>query len=213
MGAAVASAPTGRVPAGGVQGSFFQENSYPTFADTAPTPVVPGHQQTWEHSLPKPKGSLWLRIAVVLTALTLLAAAAVLGLVESGVIHINTNASQSGQGAAPAPAHTGSPAASKSSLVSATSLGNASANYTVNAKTFGLTIETSRPTWVQVGPVGQNPTFAGTLAPNSVKHFNSLGTTQVEVGAGGSTEVISANNRTEKLIPPTAPFTFQFTPR
>jgi hypothetical protein len=165
---------------------------------------------------------VWLRIAVVLTALVLLAGAALLGLVESGVLHIHTNSGpsstnsgQSGQGAAPASnaTHSTSHASSKSSLVSATSLGNASANYTVNAKSFGLTIQTSRPTWVTIGPPGQNPTFAGTLPANSNKHFGSLGTTQVEIGAGGSTEVVSANNHTENLIPPSAPFTYQFTPR
>jgi hypothetical protein len=93
-----------------------------------------------------------------------------------------------------------------------TDIGAANTNYTVNASAFGLKIETSRDTWVSIGPVGQNATFTGIMNASSVKHLTFSGPTQLQIGAGGSTVVVSANHRTQTLTPPTAPFNYQFTP-
>ena len=191
-----------------VQGNFFHEDPYPTFADTAPTPVVPGRKKrAYEPS--KPKGSLGLRIAVIVLAWIVLVAAAALGLLESGLMHLHTGPSsgsgQSGQGATQAPA-------SNSPLLSQTSTGAGSAAYSVNAKAFALDIQTTRPTWVSIGIVGQNPIYAGVLSPGSSKRQVFLGPAQLEVGAGGSSVIVSAGQKTQTISPPSAPFTYQFQP-
>ncbi len=213
MGPHEPSPATAPVRTSSVQGSFFADNPHSMYRDTAPTPVVPRRQQQSNQSnYRKPRGSLGLRIAVTVAALAVLAAGAALGLVRSGVIHTNTNSDQSGQTTVPpTAAHSGS--AHTSSLLTQTDSGAGNANYTVNASTFALTVETTQRTWVSVGPVGQNPTFASTLDAQSVKHMTVTGPTQLEVGAGGSTVVVSANHRSQTLNPPSAPFTYQFTPQ
>jgi hypothetical protein len=221
---------TAPVRTGSVQGSFFAEDPYPRYGDTAPTPVVPmRQQQLYQHiqqnqhtrqsrqsgqsrqNHGKPRGSLGLRIAVAVTALAVVAAATALGLVRAGVIHTGANSNQSGHAAVP-PAATHQGPAHTSSLLTQTDSGAGNANFTVNASTFALNIETSRRTWVSVGPVGQNPTFAGILDASSSKHLSAPGPTQLEIGAGGSTVVVTANHKSQTLTPPSAPFTYQFTP-
>jgi hypothetical protein len=187
------------------QGSFFQDDPYPTFADTDPTPVVPR-----EPSRRDPIGSRGLRIAVVVAALAVLAAGAALALVETGVI--GTSGSTTGHRTAPSATHT--TVAPTTPLLAPTGLSPTSASYTVDAQAFGLTITTSTGrSWVSVGIVGQKPIFAGILAPNSSQHVTLLGPAQLEIGAGGTTVTVNSDVRTQALKPPVAPFTYQFTPR
>ncbi len=190
------------------QGSFFQDDPYPTFADTNPTPMVPR-----EPTHRRPAGSRGLRIAVVVAALAVAAAGAALALVETGVI--STIGSTKGQTTAPrVPPSTHRTASPKTSLLTPAGIGATSATYTVDAPAYGLTIVTSTGrSWVSVGIVGQKPIFAGILQPNSSQKVTLPGPAQLDIGAGGTSVIVSSNRRTQTLKPPVAPFSYQFTPR
>jgi hypothetical protein len=208
VGTPATPAPGASRPVHPQQGSFFQDDPYPTFADTNPTPMVP-REPTRRASA----GSRGLRIAVVVAALAVAAAGAALALVETGVI--STTGSTGGRTAAPpvTPSRH-STGAHKTSLLTPTGLGATSATYTVDAPAYGLTIATTTGrSWVSVGVVGQKPIFAGILPPNSSQKVTILGPAQLQIGAGGTSVVVSSNRRTQTLKPPFAPFSYQFTPR
>jgi hypothetical protein len=210
------------VPRAVHQESFFQDDPYPTFASTDPTPVVVGRAPTPpQPKVPKVRaGSPGLRFAVWATAFAVVAAGAALALVETGVISTKNNNTNNNAGHTAAPpvthhpkaAHHGSGSGPK--LLTASGLTPTSASYTVDANAYGLTITTSTGrAWVSVGSVGQHPIFAGIIEANSSQHLTILGPTQLEIGAGGTKVVVSSDRRTQTLVPPSAPFNYQFTPR
>jgi len=206
------------------QGSFFQDDPYPTFAKTDPTPVVRPATASPGPTRRVPTASRGLRIAVAVTALAVAAAGATLGLVETGVISTagNTTGSTAGNSAArPATHSTGThpagthPAGTHGNpLLTGSGLGPGSASYTVDVPAYGVTVATSAGrSWVSVGVVGQKPIFAGIVEANSSQHWTLLGPSQINIGAGGTTVTITSKKRTQSLTPPSAPFTFSFTPR
>jgi hypothetical protein len=203
------------------QGSFFHD-PYPTFAQTDPTPVVSPRAPKVPRPHRRVKGSPGLRLAVVLAALAVAAAATTLGLVESGVIKTPGNTTKSAatnsarNSATSAPAthsatHRTTPATKP--LLTGSGLGSGSANYTVDASAYGLTIATTTGrSWVSVGPVGQNPIFAGIVDAHSSQHWTLMGPAQIQIGAGGTTVTVTSKHRSQSLNPPSAPYTFNFTP-
>jgi hypothetical protein len=83
----------------------------------------------------------------------------------------------------------------------------------VDAAAYGLTIATTTGrSWVSVGLVGQNPIFAGIVDAHSSQHWTLLGPAQIQIGAGGTTVTVTSKHRSQSLSPPSAPFTFNFTP-
>ncbi len=62
---------------------------------------------------------------------------------------------------------------------------------------------------MSVGLVGQHPVFAGVLSAETSRRFALWGSSQVEVGAGGTTLTLASGHRTATLVPPAAPFTYQ----
>jgi hypothetical protein len=188
------------------QGNFFQDDPYPTFAQTDPTPVVP-------RAAPRraPATSRGLRIAVVVAALAVAAAGTALALVETGVI--STTSSTAGRTTAPTTRVTHPTAAPEKTLLTPAGFGTRSAAYTVDAPVFGLTITTSTGrSWVSVGIVGQKPVFEGILAANSSQRVTLLGPAELNIGAGGTTVTVTSNKRSQSLKPLAAPFTYTFTP-
>jgi hypothetical protein len=128
----------------------------------------------------------------------------------------STTRSTAGNGAgnSAAPPATHPTAAAKNQLLTGSGLGPASASYTVDAPAYGLKIATSTGrSWVSVGLVGQKPIFSGIVEANASQHWTLLGPSQINIGAGGTTVTITSNKRTQSLNPPSAPFTFSFTPR
>jgi hypothetical protein len=212
------------------QGSFFQEDPYPTFAKTDPTPVVRSAPERPGPARRVPTTSRGLRIAVVVTALAVAAAGATLGLIETGVISTtgntagNTTGNAAGHGAgttagngarnSAAPPATHPTGTHSNPLLIGSGLGPGSASYTVDVPAYGLTVATSSGrSWVSVGIVGQKPIFAGIVDANSSQHWTLFGPSQVNVGAGGTTVTITSKKRTQSLNPPSAPFTYNFSPR
>jgi hypothetical protein len=190
------------------QGSFFQEDPYPTFADTDPTPMVPRTA-----TRRGPATSRGLRIAVVVVALAVAAAGATLALVETGVI--STTSGTAGRTAAPPPSvtHPTAAAPAKKTLLTPAGVGTGSAAYTVDARAFGVTIATTTGrSWVSVGIVGQKPIFEGIVAANSSQRVTLLGPAELNIGAGGTTVTVTSDRRSQSLHPPSAPFTYTFTP-
>ncbi len=193
-------ADTGALPASArTQAITFHD---PVFSDTAPTPVVafrPPEQRRADDA-----GQRVLRIAIVIVVLVLLGCGAVLGLVKSGVID-RPGGSGAGNGAG-----THSAAAPTGPLAVPTGSGPQTASYAVDSAGFRLTIATGPgPAWVSVGLIGQHALFAGVLSPHTSKGFVLLGSSQAEVGAGGTTLTVTAGQRTSTLVPPSAPFTYQ----
>jgi hypothetical protein len=172
----------------------------PIYADTAPTPVVSSRPQ--EPRRRDGAGLRLIRVAIVIATVALLACGAVLGLVKAGVID-----PRGGSGHAPG---TQNAAASRAPLAVPVGSGPQTASYAVDAGEFVATIATGQgAAWVSVGLVGQHPVFAGIINPHTSRGFPLLGSSQVEVGAGGTTITLTSGHRTATLVPPVAPFTYQ----
>jgi hypothetical protein len=186
------------------QAITFQD---PVYSDTAPTPVVAARPTTARPTRRPRKdgaGMFLLRAAIVIATIALLGGAAVLGLVKSGVIDLPGG---SGAGSSHGAQH---PAAATGPLTVPVGSGPQAASYNVDAGAFWLTIATGPgESWVSVGLVGQHPVFAGVLTPDTSRRFALWGSSQVEVGAGGTTLTLASGHRTSTLVPPAAPFTYQ----
>jgi hypothetical protein len=203
---------TAAVPAsaGTDQGRLFNDpGGPPTFADTDELPAVSRRERN-----PHPNGApRWLRAMVVVVAVAILAAGAALALVESGVIGGTTSPQTSGQTHATTPPTTAK--TTKDLLTpAATFAGSGSASYTIPVRAFAVTVTTGPGrSWVTIGVVGQAPIYEGILAPNTSQREILLGPAEVNVGAGGTKVTVASGHRSQTLIPPSAPFSYQFTPK
>jgi hypothetical protein len=195
------AAPTAAAPAAAPRPITFLD---PIYADTAPTPVVAQRAQPQRRRRADGAGVRLLRAAIVIAIVALLACAAVLGLVKTGVIDGHGGHGGSGSKGTPSATATGPP------LAVPTGSSAQGASYTVDAGAFFLSIATGPgAAWVSVAVQGQKPVFTGIINPHSSRAFTLLGSSQVEVGAGGTTITLAAGHRTATLMPPVAPFTYQ----
>ncbi len=194
-------------PAG--QGQLFPESlAYPTYADTDKIPAVGRGRATGRSG-----SGRWLRVAVVLVAVAVLAAGAALGLVKAGVIGTGSGGGP-GTSGTPTTAHPAAPSTKAPPLLTAAGTGPGTASYTIAIPAYQVTVTTTTGrSWVSIGIVGQKPIFAGILAPASSQREILLGPSQVDVGAGGTKVVVTSGKRSATLTPPSAPFSYQFTPR
>ena len=197
------------------QGQLFSD-AYPTFADTDRIPVVGTERRTGG-----PGPSLWLRGAVIVVALAVVAAGVVLALAQTGVIgHNDIGSNPNTAGGAAAHAGSGSSARTGSSrqhgstaaLVTKNSMGPSTAGYTIHEGAYRVTVTTtSGPCWASIASVGHAPSFAGIIPASSSQSVSMLGPATVELGAGGSSVTLTApGHRSVTLTPPTAPFTYDF---
>jgi hypothetical protein len=220
-------AATAAVPATGRggspdQGVLFQDtHGYSAFGDTDKIPAITGARggrggRGWGGGRSRPSAPRWLRLAVTLVAVALLAAAATLGLVKAGVLDGNNkNGGQTAGSTHPTtPRTTPGPTKPTNSLLTATgTTASGTENYTIPQKAFSITVTTSvGRSWVSIGAVGQHPVFAGIVPPDSSQKEILLGQAQVQVGAGGTKVIISAGRKSQTLTPPSAPFSYQITP-
>ncbi len=191
------------------QGQLFPEAlGYPTYADTDEIPAVGGGRGRGDGG---PGPARWLRITVAVVALAVVAAGAALGLVKAGVI--DNGSGGVGTSGAP-PAHHQTVVNPKAPLLTALTTGAGTANYSIAVPAYQVTVVTSTGrSWVSIGIVGQPPIFEGILAPGSSQHEILLGTSQVNVGAGGTKVIVTSDHRSVTLTPLAAPFSYQFTPK
>ena len=193
--------------AGADQGRLFNEPAGPpTFADTDELPAVSRRDRHPRSGAPR-----WLRATVAVVAIAILAAGAALALVESGVIGGTTSPSTSGQ------THATTPTVVKTTkdllTPGQTVAGPDSANYTIPVRAFGVTVTTGPGrSWVTIGVVGQKPIYEGIMGPNTSQHEILLGSAEVSVGAGGTKVTVTSGRRSQTLIPPAAPYSYQITP-
>ena len=210
--AATAVVPMPRTTASAVtgagQGQLFSDAS-PTFADTDRIPVVGTGRRTGG-----PDPSPWLRGAVIVVALAVLASGVVLALAQTGVIGRKDTGSNINTGGAAANAGSGSSHhhGSTAALVTKTSTGPSTGDYTIHAGAYRVTVTTtSGPCWVSIASVGHAPSIAGIIPASSSQSVSMLGPSTVELGAGGSSVVLAAPGYPPvTLTPPTAPFTYGF---
>lgn len=201
-GPGAAGTPDGRNGPPTAQGQLFAD-AYPTYADTDQLPAVSGSRRGAPHRTHR-----WLRLAVVLVTVAVLASAAALGLVKSGVFKTGSGSGSSGSAASGQHAPQSGTA---TPVAVATSVGNGTATYTVSSPIYTVTVSTtSGRSWVSVAALGQRPGFEGILEPAGSQKVVLLGPSTVAIGAGGTTVSVSVGNRTTTLTPPSAPFTYQF---
>jgi hypothetical protein len=187
-------------PADAASGPIVYSSVGAAHADTAETPIV-GYERTRGAG-----SSRVLRAAVIVVAIAVVAAGVALALVKTGVIDKTTSPP-----APPPVTHTTT--ASNGPLVTQTSSGPGTAHYSVAVAAFKVTVATGpHRSWVSIGVLGQRPIYEGIMQPGTLQHEVLLGAAQVNVGAGGTTVIISSNRRTTTLTPPSAPFSYTFTP-
>jgi len=191
------------------QGQLFPDAlAYPTYGDTDKIPAV----GSGGRSRGQPGSARWLRVAVALVALAVIAAGAALGLVKSGVIG-SGNGGGSGTSSTP-PAHHGTVTNPRTPLLTALPSGGGSANYSIAVAAYQVTVATTTGrSWVSIGIIGQHPTFEGILEPGTSQKEILLGASEVDVGAGGTKITVSSGHRSVTLIPLAAPYSYQFTPK
>ena len=156
----------------------------------------------------------WLRLAVAIVMLVILAAAAVLGLVKTGVIDGNSKGANQSANGTSASAHRGTrPEQTHSLLTASGTTASGAVNYTIHQHVYRVTVTTSvGRSWVVIGAVDQQPAFAGIVPAFSSQHEIILGAGQVQVGAGGTKITVTSGRHSQTLIPPSAPFSYQITP-
>jgi len=180
-------------------------DAYPTYADTDKVPAVTGGRGGPGRRNP---GRV-LRVAVVLVALAVLAAGAALGLVKAGV-NGSSNGGGNGSGAPPPPQHNTTPAAPKTPLLTQISTGTGTASYRIDIAAYAVTVATTTGrSWVSIGITGHSPSYEGILAPASSQKEILIGSSTVDVGAGGTKLIVTSGHRSATLTPPSAPFTYQ----
>lgn len=191
------------------QGQLFPDAlAYPTYGDTDKIPAVGSSSR----ALGEPGPARWLRVAVAVVAVAVIATGAALGLVKAGVIG-NGNGGGSGTSSAP-PAHHQTVINSKTPLLTAMPSSAGTANYSIDVPAYQVTVATTTGrSWVSIGIVGQHPTFEGILEPGTSHKEILLGASQVAIGAGGTKIVVSSGHRSVTLTPLAAPFNYQFTPK
>ena len=163
------------------QGQLFPDAlAYPTYGDTDKIPAV----GSGSRSTGQPGSARWLRVAVALVALAVVAAGAALGLVKSGVIG-SGNGGGTGTSSTP-PAHHGTVTNPKAPLLTALPAGGGSANYSIAVAAYQVTVATTTGrSWVSIGILGQHPTFEGILEPGTSHKEILLGASEVDVGPEG----------------------------
>jgi len=188
----------------GSQGQLFAD-AYPTYADTDKIPKV-----TSEHRAHRPRAARWLRVTVVLVALVVLAAGVTLALIQEGVIDKSGGGGTTTHGSSVGTASHPSASVPKTPLVSQVSTGAGTATYKVNVPAYTVTVNTTTGrSWVSIGVTGQPPAFEGIVNPNSSQKEVVLGSSEVDVGAGGTRIVVTSGRRSTTLTPPSAPFSYQ----
>ncbi|MGO9855855.1 MAG: hypothetical protein ACLPYY_12535 [Acidimicrobiales bacterium] len=187
--------------AGGQQQLFA--DAYPTYADTDKIPAVRGGRRGADGSS---RSGRLLRVAVVVVALAVLAGGAALGLVKAGVIG---NGTGTGTSAAP-PAHHATVTVPSTPLLTPISTGAGTASYKIDIAAYAVTVATSTGrSWVSIGIIGQHPIYAGILAPGASQKEILLGSSQIDIGAGGTKLIVTSGHRSVTLTPPSAPFSYQ----
>jgi hypothetical protein len=193
---------------GGRQQQLFAD-AYPTYADTDKIPAITGGRggRAGRGGHGSPGSSRLLRVAVVLVGLAVLAAGAALGLVKAGVIG---GGSGNGNRTAQPPHHT--PATvPKAPLLTQISTGYGTASYRIDIAAYAVTVSTTTGrSWVAIGITGHSPSYEGILAPASSQKEILIGSSTVNVGAGGTKLIVTSGHRSATLTPPSAPFTYQF---
>ena len=189
-------------------------DGYPTYADTDKIPAVTGGRGGRGGRGRRSSGR-FLRAAVVLAALAVLAAGAALGLVKAGVIGTSTgngNSSHSNSSAPPPPPqHNTTTATPKNPLVTQISTGTGTASYRIDVPAYSVAVATTTGrSWVSIGMTGHTPSYEGILAPVSSQKETLIGSSTVDVGAGGTKLIVTSGHRSTTLTPSSAPFTYQF---
>ncbi len=145
----------------------------------------------------------------MLVAFAVLAAGAALGLVKAGVI--GSSGSTGGNGAPPPVHHNTTAAAPKTPLLTQISTGAGTATYRIDIAAYAVTVATTTGrSWVAIGITGHSPSYEGILAPASSQKEILIGSSTVNVGAGGTKLIVTSGHRSTTLTPPSAPFTYQF---
>jgi hypothetical protein len=145
---------------------------------------------------------------VVVLLVLVVAAGAALAVVQTGVFR--TSSTPSGHSAPPPHSATTLP---RGPFLRQISVGTGTAAYSVPVPAYAVTVTTTTGrSWISIGAPGQHPVFAGILNPNSVQHEILLGPAEVDIGAGGTKVTVSSGKHSTTLKPPSAPFSYQFTP-
>ena len=211
--AATAVMPTVAVPNTGQGVLFHEAHGYSTFGDTDKIPIVtadPGRGKGRGRG--GPRAPRWLRLAIVMVSLVILAAAAVLGLVKAGIID-GKGGNQAADGTPTSTQPATTPKQTNSLLTASGTTSSGATNYTIHQHAYGVTVTTSvGRSWVVIGEVGQQPSFEGIVPANSSQHEALAGPAQVQVGAGGTKVIVTAGRHSQTLTPPSAPFSYQITP-
>jgi hypothetical protein len=192
------------------QGQTASASGETQYADTDQIPAVPRQSRSRQARSRRPDaGAHALRVAIAIVVVIILLAAAMLGLVKSGVINLSKTTAPS-----KAPVHTTTTLPANKPLLTQTSTGSGTASYSIPIAVYSITVTTSTErSWVSISPAGKKPAFEGVLNATQSQHQVMLGPSTIEIGAGGTTVTLTAGKHSQILKPPAAPFSYTITPQ
>lgn len=138
------------------------------------------------------------RIVVVVALLDLLACGA-LAATYTGLLGRTDRGTAQGSGSA-VPAAT---------VLKQTGSSPSSADYTVAAPAYRITVAARYQCWVQV-TAGQSTSFASVMPAGASRTFTVTGRSSVELGSGGGSVTVQAGGHSQRVAPPSAPYTLTF---
>jgi hypothetical protein len=103
------------------------------------------------------------------------------------------------------------PAPASSSFLRAGSTSATAAGYAVAGTSYSVTVSTTGRSWVEIGPPSGPAKIAQILQAGGTVSLRATGPLAVQIGAGGTSVVVSAGGHHRTLTPAHAPFTYNFT--
>ena len=172
----------------------------PPREDDLPAPLAAGHP-------PGRRVETWLRRVVVLATLLLVASTVALGLLQASGLWAQARPHHSAtSGASPA-------MAASEPLLSLLGVGSSSTSYLSSSSgQLSVSFVSSRPCWVEVASGNGPALLAATVGPGITAPIGVEVPFVVQVGAGGTSVLVSSRARSETLTPPSAPFTIHVLP-
>lgn len=176
-------------------------------SDGVPTGKVPIPARAPESiGRPRPSGGRsgslrWLRRALAVVAVLDLLAIGALAATYTGLLGSSRRSSR-GSG----------PGSDRASAIAISEVGStpSSADYRVSAATYEMSVTARYPCWVDVVDADRS-LFAGVMTAGAVRTFRVSGQSRVVIGSGGGSVTVRTRGHSQRLVPPSAPYTLTFT--
>jgi hypothetical protein len=147
----------------------------------------------------------WLRAASFLVAVLVVAAGGGLAFADAST----TNGGSSPRGVS----HQLHISSTPGALLTLAGADVSSASYLSPPSVLSVSFVVNHPSWLEVTDASGVRVLGATIGPGTTAPVAVIAPFTVQIGAGGTMLVVSGENRSQDLTPPSAPFIYRFSPR